>query len=250
VGRVARAIAVAAVAGIAGLFAGVALRGEDEPAAVPTAVTVSRTVTAPAPLSPPLPHRLDGYHQPPLQQLVPARTAVVRSWTLAGGADNPSSVAVAWHGPLLEGSGWGVRGVSVWQRHRGGDEVWWSQDAALRTNAYEITGATADLTGDGRRELLLREEKGGTAGSGVYRLLAPFRGRARLLLVRSLSLDEGTIQLARGGVLVREGVGKDPRTAGAIHCCALKTRTTLLRWDGHRLAVAERTLKLNTGPPG
>jgi hypothetical protein len=159
VGRRLRALALAASAA-AGVAVGRELGADGEPATLRVTDTV--TVTLAPTAEPATESRIPGYYQPSLARLVPDGADLLESWTLAGTQGDASSVAVSWGSTLQEGS-YRLRGVSVWQRHSRGRDVWWSQDARRRLHAYAIDGTTRDLTGDGRHELLLREERAGRA---------------------------------------------------------------------------------------
>jgi hypothetical protein len=55
-----------------------------------------------------------------------------------------------------------------------------------------------------------------------------------VLYRRELCVDDGTIAVRGHALVVKVGFAKDPKTAGAIHCCWLKVRTTRIRWRAGR----------------
>jgi hypothetical protein len=71
---------------------------------------------------------------------------------------------------------------------------------------------------------------GGSAGCGLYRLVASVRGRMKQLYVRRGCFDNARV-LPRGGALVMyDGLVRNPRTLEQIHCCWSVWLQTTMRW--------------------
>jgi hypothetical protein len=153
----------------------------------------------------------------------------------------PEQLAVAW-ARTPPGSVWAVFGLSIRQRDQPGAS--WRQVYSRRIptskerGMHDIRLRTADVTGEGREDLLVVEDHGGSAGAFVYRLLTTTdNGEVRQIEARRTSEDETTV-LARYGELVSfDAVGKDPKTIPGIHCCPLYWQRTVKRWNGQRLVT-------------
>jgi hypothetical protein len=169
----------------------------------------------------------------------------------------PRQLIVTWDRAHLTPDGaatWERRGIAIWQLDRG-NAASWHRVYTYETPVNNVVGVEGfgvtlgDISGDGRAEVLVFFDTDGSAGGGTYHLFANAGYRVREALVKSLSLDEGTISFARGALVVREGL--DHRGPG-IHCCYRKVRVTWLRWNGRDLVTIRRTIRKNRRgwPPG
>lgn len=170
----------------------------------------------------------------------------------------PAQLVVTWDRAHLTrdrtAATWQRRGVAVWQLDRGNFATW------HRVYTYEvpITNVTGvegfgihlgDISGDGRPEVMIVFDTDGSAGGADYHVFANVGQVFRQVLMRRLSMDEGTISFSNGALLMREGI--DHRGQG-IHCCYRRVRETWLRLDGHRLATVRSVIRKNRRgwPPG
>jgi hypothetical protein len=135
----------------------------------------------------------------------PLGAARVVTWRLGGHAEEPLT---------------GLYGVTIWQDKR----RLYEHRAASKTAGIGVE--TGDFSGDGRSDLLLFEHQGGSEGCVVYRALVTTPGSMRQIYSRRLCEEEGWIRLGDGGLVFRVGAQK---------------RTTVRRWNGHRLVVVSRS---------
>jgi hypothetical protein len=162
----------------------------------------------------------------------------------------PSQVAVAWlRNPDRYPSEFGL---TIWQR-RSTAGAWQRIYERRITQSkeqfiHDIRMRTADVTRDGRDDLLVFEDLDGSAGNYVYRLLTTDGGRVRQLAARKTSMDETTVFAEYGELISYDGVGKNPKTLADIHCCPLYWQRTVRRWNGKRLVTAA-TERAKRRPP-
>jgi hypothetical protein len=111
---------------------------------------------------------------------------------------------------------------------------------------------TGDFSGDGRKDVLTFEDLGGSGGCGTYRAIVTGPGTARQVRIRDLCEDLGSIHIRHGGLLTAIGLQKDPTTPLSPHCCYLRVRRTLERWNGARWARISTTTRPapRSWPPG
>jgi len=144
----------------------------------------------------------------------------------------PSTLAVVWRtGDAELATG---QGLILWRRAADS----WRAVYSRRLNRRKYAHARiykADLTGDGRQDVLLEEDQGGTAACGTWRVLAPEAAGVRQVFRRSSC--ETWYTARNGTLLVNEPVGPCPQTGGAIHCFGGR-RLHRLKWNGERF---ERT---------
>jgi hypothetical protein len=170
----------------------------------------------------------------------------------------PKQLIVSWERAHWTRDGqaaiWERRGLAIWQLDPGNAASWHRVYTyeTLVNNQVGVEGfgvSVGDISRDGRPEVLVFFDTGGSAGGGTYHLFANSGYRIRQPLVKDLALDQGTISFAHGALVVLEGV--DHRGAG-IHCCYREVRETWLRWDGRRLTTVQRTVRKNRRgwPPG
>lgn len=149
---------------------------------------------------------------------------------------------------------WERRGIAIWQLDRRNVADWhrvYTYETPVNNQVgVEGFGVTlGDISGDRRPEILVFFDTDGSAGGGTYHLFVTAGHRLVEPLVKPLALDEGTIRLAHGALVVLQGV--DFRGRG-IHCCYRRVRETWLRWDGQRLVTVRQVLRKNRRgwPPG
>ena len=179
--------------------------------------------------------------------LVPRDAEPVQTWRIYTGGGIPPQVALAWQRTSVVGSDFDTGGVVIWQRI--GQTARWRRVYSLIFPANRVLGVglhTGDVNGDQRADLLLFEDTDGSAGCGIYRLLANLPGRIKQLAVRQACEDNAAVSLQRGALVMYDGIVKDRRTLEDIHCCWSVWLRTEMRWRGGRL-VRVRTSR--TGPP-
>jgi hypothetical protein len=236
------ALAAAAAASAAGVGVGILVGRATRTTSVSTrtvrAVT-SRPQVQPAGTVPRTFSGAYGPHDVPLQALVPTRGRVRSAWFVPPAAGIPPEIVLTWDDDL------GLHGLSVWQRARAPFADWRRIYLLRRDESLveKLTATFGDATGDGHDDVLVFQDQDGSGGWGTYRLLAVVAGRMRQLYVRVASSDWTAIHLARGALVVRDGIGKDPRSAGDIHCCPRFIRTRVKRWNGRALVDVKVTTR-------
>jgi hypothetical protein len=181
----------------------------------------------------------------PLQALIPERGRVWSARVVPAAAGIPPEIVVTWT------EGVGLRGLAVWQRHRGFVGQWrriYLRRRGDNSPFQKFKTTIGDVTGDRHQDVLVFEDEDGSGGWGTYRLLAVVSGTMRQLYVRRASSDWTTIRLGRRGLVVSDGIGKDPRSAGSIHCCPRFIRTRVKRWNGHALVDVSVTTRRARNP--
>jgi hypothetical protein len=192
----------------------------------------------------PHPQLVTARSSPPLQRMVPGDAEVIHAWRVPVGGGSGTQVLVEWRRTSLEYSPLDTAGLVLWRLS--GRAAWTlARSVALAHDSDSVFARTGDANGDGRPDLLIFEDMGGSAGCGVYRLLATVRGRVQELLARPGCYDNTRIW-ARGGALhAYDGVVRDPRSGNQIHCCWKVWLETTMRWRGARLvAVAKRRVRV------
>lgn len=223
-----------------GVLGGFALDADDRPTRVETVYERTLTVTAPrATAAAPAPTTFatnSDARQVPLQQLVPRDANVLSAWYLDG------HIVIAWDREY-DDAGWhgGYRGLwlAVWRR-----SVGWRSVYRVRYTGYALAIRRVDLTLDGRDDLFTRVETGGTAGCGVYRVIALDR-RVRQIYVRKHCLDQGLVTASLGRLVEKDGL---QHVGPGIHCCYRFTVTRVRRWDGGRWITVSRRVRRNPNP--
>jgi hypothetical protein len=176
----------------------------------------------------------------PRVELVPHGAALLDAQILHGA--NPPKLAVAW---VANANSYPQTfGVTIWER-RGPS---WRRlyDRRIRsgkgTNLISLAGLNldaVDLTRDGIDELIVYEDRDGSAGGFLYRVLA-VTPRVRQLEARLTSQDETALFVRYGELISYDAVGRTPETANAVHCCPLYWIRTVERWNGHGLRAVSR----------
>ena len=186
----------------------------------------------------PQPQRSAGV-KPRLRGLVPRDATVVHAWRVAAGGGIVPEIAVQWRRVSLMDGPLDAAEFVLWQRS--GRAAWTlGYSLHLPQRVAFLHARTGDVNGDGHADLLLFEDMGGSAGCGVYRLLANVGGRIDQLLVRRGCYDDTRIWARRGVLQAFDGVLKDPSTKNQIHCCWTAWRETTMRWRGSRLVSVAR----------
>jgi hypothetical protein len=181
-----------------------------------------------------------------LLELIPRDAVVVRAWPIPAGGGVPPQLAIGWRRVSLLYSPLNTSGLVIWQQA----ERSWRLAYSLRFPTGRVSSLYAragDVNGDLHADLLLFEDMGGSAGCGVYRLLATTHGRVRQLLVRRGCTDDTRVGIARGSLVMYDGLVKDRRTLNQIHCCWTTWLRTTLRWRGPTL-VSTATERLRPLP--
>jgi hypothetical protein len=184
----------------------------------------------------------------PLLDLVPKDAEVVRAWRIPAGGSMPPQVAIQWQRVSLAGSSLDTGGFVIWQqarRARGWQLVYSLPFPAFRVSFLYVRAG--DVNGDRHAELLLFEDMGGSAGCGVYRLLATTHRGARQLLARRGCADNTRVRISQGSLVMYDGLVRDPRTLNQIHCCWTTWLRTTMRWRGSML-VSTSTDRLRPLP--
>ncbi|HEV8603700.1 MAG TPA: hypothetical protein VGQ68_09945 [Gaiellaceae bacterium] len=173
---------------------------------------------------------------PPGSQVLDMR--VLRSQT------GPTQLAVAWR--RGDPNDYPTEfGLTIWQR--AGVRSPWRRLYERRipvsklANIHDLRLRTADVTRDGREDLLVFEDLDGSAGVYVYRLFTTDGGNVRQIAARLSSEDDSTVIANYGELVSYDGVGKDPKSGSYIHCCPRYWRRTVQRWNGERLVTAKIT---------
>lgn len=192
---------------------------------------------------------LDPAASAPVERLLPP-DAALQQVTFPRGPD--PMVALVWSRELRRPAGEQQLGLAVWEhRLRRGLSVW-SRVFRLRASNASKSSAVeglqvfaGDVTRDSRDDLLVFEDTGGSAGCGTYVVFRLGSAGGSALYRRGLCLDQGTIRLAHGDVVVVEGVGfAGPGT----HCCYRRTRVTTLSWNGRALVRSGTRVRPNRTP--
>ena len=128
----------------------------------------------------------------------------VLRWQIGGHPEDPDS---------------GLYGVTIVE----GNTRLYSHRASPHDSRVNIE--TGDFSGDGRKDVLVFDDLGGSGGCGTYRAIVTGPGSARPVLRRHICEDLGSIHLRGRGLLTAVGLKKDPKTRLSIHCCYLRVRT-------------------------
>jgi hypothetical protein len=212
--------------------------------------------------SPPaaIPNFLEGTkdpHELTLADAVPSDATLISANFITQG---PKQLIVTWDrahlGHNRQGAVWQRRGMAIWQLDPGSAATTWHRvftferpitNSPVTVDRFAVS--TGDVSGDGRPEILVFFDMGGSAGSGTYHLFVNDGPQLRQPLIKKLSLDEGTISFTRGALRIDQGADGYSQSP---HCCFRKARVTLLRWNGNALATVRQTVGPNRRgwPPG
>jgi hypothetical protein len=167
----------------------------------------------------------------PVDELIPPGDEVtgVDRATTAGG----EAVVVAFTTPGPDPFAQ-ARGFVVWRRADGADPPWratYGLTHPRRDGVLAISAETADLTGDGSDDALIREETGGSGSCATYRVVDLALGTPlwkRSVCDAQLQPNPDPIGLFE----VSRIYGPDDP-----HCCPSSIRERVLAWNGDRFAV-------------
>ena len=241
-------LVAAAVVSAAGFGVGIVVGRATHRTSVVSTRTVHENASRARTRSGAVPRTFSGAYDPhevSLQALIPERGRVDSARFVPAAAGIPPEIVVTWDEDFGSRRPYALRGLSVWQRDRG-FVADWHRIYVLRRDGPLLEGLTAtvgDATADGHDDVLVFQDLDGSGGWGVYRLLAVVAGKMRQLYVRYASSDWTTIRLERRALVVRDGLGKDPRSAGDIHCCPRFIRTRIKRWNGRALVDVKVTTR-------
>jgi outer membrane murein-binding lipoprotein Lpp len=182
------------------------------------------------------PLRLSGAPKP--VKLIPADAVVSHVWRVPQGGGLGPELAVSWKRIAMVDSALETQGLVVWERSGRLWRVVYS--SRLPRELEGLNARQGDVNGDGHDDLLLFEDMGGSAGCGLYRVLAPTRNGVEQLFVRKGCGDYTRAWVRRSALVMYQGIVKDPRTANQIHCCWRVWQRTTIRWRGSTVASIGR----------
>ena len=179
-----------------------------------------------------------------LQHLVPRDTAVRQSWRLPPADGVPEQVVVTWARPADDVQP-DEYGLALWQFENGAGRRLYGFNAPpfRRKGDVRVHGigvATDDVSGDGHLDVLSWQDLGGTSGYGVYRLVITGKNSARQVFRRANVIDNETIGLRSGALIIDRGRKGSEGRPTAIHPGYKRWRRTFHRWDGRRLVPTQR----------
>ena len=197
----------------------------------------------------PIPNFLEGArgpHELDLADAVPRDASLLRAYYVD---QKPQQLIVTWgrvHRDRNWRAEWERRGIAIWQRDPGLYADTWHRVFTFENPLTKALGTvedffvtTGDISGDGRPEVLVNFYRGGSAGLGTYHLFANSGPQLRQPFVKELRLDHGAVSIEHGTLVMREGL---EHFSANIHCCYRKVRTTIARWNGHRLVTVRSTV--------
>jgi hypothetical protein len=172
----------------------------------------------------------------PAADLVPPGAEVTSAWRLPPTTDRVPQIALAWTRGVDPFSS--EHGFEVWQLFL--DKPPWRVVYAFTDPPSEgVLGVrfdVGDVTDDAIPDALVFEDKGGSGGCGVWRVVQSGVGFATPIFRRSTCDTE--IEIASGTLRIR-AAEYEP---GDSHCCPSRFRTTTIRWDGTRWTVVDRVV--------
>jgi len=217
-----------------------------EPTATPPGPSPTGTVATPTPpTSPTIDVPVDApttygrrltSDKMPVADLVPLGAEVTTAWRLPPTADQVPQIALAWTRGVDPFSA--EHGFELWQQFP--DKPPWRVVYAFTDPASEgVLGVrfdVGDVTGDAIPDVLTFEDKGGSGGCGVWRVVQSGAGFATAILRRSTC--DAQIEIASGTLRIR-AAEYEP---GDSHCCPSRFRTTTIGWDGTGWTVVDRVV--------
>jgi hypothetical protein len=172
----------------------------------------------------------------PVAELVPVGAEVTVARRLSLTSDRISQIALAWTRGLDPFSA--EHGFELWQLFL--DAPAWRVVYAFTDppseGVFGVRFDVGDVTGDAIPDMLTFEDKGGSGGCGVWRVVRSGAGFATPIFRRSTCDTE--IELASGTLRIRSAEYEP----GDSHCCPSKFRTTTIRWDGDGWTVVDRVV--------
>ncbi len=217
-----------------------------EPTATPPGPTPAGTAATPTPPTSPaidVPAdapttygRRQASDKVPVAELVPVGAEVTMARRLGPTYDRVSQIALAWTRGLDPFSA--EHGFELWQLflERPAWRVVYAFTDPPSEGVLGVRFDVGDLTGDAIPDALTFEDKGGSGGCGVWRVVQSGLGLATPILRRSTCDTE--IELASGTLRIR-AAEYEP---GDSHCCPSRFRITTIRWDGTAWTVIARVV--------
>lgn len=174
------------------------------------------------------PRRFAGSPSP--ADLVPGDAVAKQAWRFG------RRIALWWQRESFVGSDLDTGGIVIWQ------PAWrLAYSLPFAANAvFRVQARHGDINGDGKPDLLLFEDMGGSAGCGIHRLLASVGAGVRQLYATSDCEDNARLEIAHGALVVYTGLVRDPRSGSQIHCCWKTWLRTTIRWRGTKRISTER----------
>jgi hypothetical protein len=172
----------------------------------------------------------------PVADLVPVGAEVTMALRLPPSPGSVPQIALAWTRGVDPFSS--EHGFEMWQLFL--DRPHWRVVYAFTDppseGVFGVRFDVGDVTGDAIADALTFEDKGGSGGCGVWRVVRSGAGFASPIF-RRLTCDT-QIELASGTLRIR-AAEYDP---GDSHCCPSRFRTTTIRWDGEGWRVVDRVV--------
>jgi hypothetical protein len=172
----------------------------------------------------------------PVADLVPVGAEVTMALSFPPSPGSVPRIALAW-----------TRGVDPFSSEHG-FEMWqlfparphWRVVYAFTDppseGVFGVRFDVGDVTGDAIPDALTFEDKGGSGGCGVWRVVRSGDGFATPIFRRSTC--DTQIELASGTLRIRSAEYEP----GDSHCCPSRFRTTTIRWDGDGWTVVDRVV--------
>jgi len=168
----------------------------------------------------------------PVADLVPLGAEVTMRFPVT--SDRVPQIALAWKRGVDPFSS--EHGFELWQLF-GDAPPWRVVYAFTDPPSARVLGVrfdVGDVTGDAIPDVLTFEDKDGSGGCGVWRVVRSDAGFATPIFRRSTCDTE--IELASGTLRIRSAEYEP----GDSHCCPSRFRTTTIRWDGNGWTVVDR----------
>jgi hypothetical protein len=168
----------------------------------------------------------------PVADLVPLGAEVTMRFPVT--SDRVPQIALAWKRGVDPFSS--EHGFELWQLF-GDAPPWRVVYAFTDPPSARVLGVrfdVGDVTGDAIPDVLTFEDKDGSGGCGVWRVVRSDAGFATPIFRRSTCDTE--IELTSGTLRIRSAEYEP----GDSHCCPSRFRTTTIRWDGNGWTVVDR----------
>jgi hypothetical protein len=172
----------------------------------------------------------------PVAELVPVGAEVTTVRRLLPSPGSVPQIALAWTRGLDPFSA--EHGFELWQLflHAPAWRVVYAFTDPPSEGVLGVRFDVGDVTGDAIPDALTFEDKGGSGGCGVWRVVQSGAGFATPIFRRSTC--DTQIELASGTLRIRSAEYEP----GDSHCCPSRFRTTTIRWDGYGWTVVGRVV--------
>lgn len=172
----------------------------------------------------------------PVAELVPVGAEVTTVRRLLSSPGSVPQIALAWTRGLDPFSA--EHGFELWQLflHAPAWRVVYAFTDPPSEGVLGVRFDVGDVTGDAIPDALTFEDKGGSGGCGVWRVVQSGAGFATPIFRRSTC--DTQIELASGTLRIRSAEYEP----GDSHCCPSRFRTTTIRWDGYGWTVVDRVV--------